>query len=284
MRQTMLWLRQKRRLLLRELIILICALALGLGYSLWQSDTYMPSIDGNIYSMLALDDSLLMVLANGNSNSLVRIDHTGTLLNYMSTKGGQAFQYLESDGETVYAILSYEKDGATLQRLVSLSLKNTVMRAKVLTELTNLHGASAGVKWRELYLVPNEDGTLSIKLTGLDEQGRGYLAHWDMSTGHARFEKILPDENILFLKYVKDEHFVWVSQDKKAGQYLEGIWQRDLLAGISNTPLHISTCGTRCFLSDSVSGDIFELLPDGSAVRSPVYAVCGLRLCRSFQH
>lgn len=267
MRQTMLWLRRRRRLLLRELIILLCALALGLGYSLWQSDAYMPSIDGNIYSMLALDDSLLMVLANGNSNSLVRIDHAGTLLNYMSTKSGQAFQYLESDGETVYAILSYEKDGTTLQRLVSLSLKNTVMRAKVLTELTNLRGAPAGVKWRELYLVPNEDGTLSIRLTGLDEQGRGYLAHWDMSAGHARFEKILPGENILFLKYVKKEHYVWVSQDKKVGQYLDGIWQRDLLAGISHTPLHISTCGTRCFLSDSVSGDIFELLPDGSSIR-----------------
>lgn len=263
----LIWLRRRRRLLLRELMILICALALGLGYSLWRSDTYMPSIDGNIYSMLALDDSLLMVLSNENSNSLVRIDHTGTLLNYMSTKSGQAFQYLESDGETVYAILSYEKDGTARQRLVSLSLKHTVMRAKVLTELTSLYGAPAGVAWREIYLVPQEDGTLSIRLTGLDEQGRGYLAHWDMSTGHARFEEILPGERILFLKYVEEEHYVWVSRDKKAGQYVSGIWQRDLLAGISHTPLHISTCGTRCFLSDSVSGDIFELLPDGSSIR-----------------
>lgn len=101
-------LRQRRRLLLRELIVLICALALGLGYSQWNADAYLPSLDGNIYSMLALEDSLLVVLSSGNRNSLVRLDQTGTLLNYMSTADGQAFQYLESDGETVYALLSYE--------------------------------------------------------------------------------------------------------------------------------------------------------------------------------
>ena len=88
------WLRQKRRLWIRELILAVCALALGLGYSLWRSDTYLPSIDGNIYSMLALDDSLLMVLSQGNRNSLVRISRTGALLNYMDTGQGQAFQYL----------------------------------------------------------------------------------------------------------------------------------------------------------------------------------------------
>lgn len=268
MRQTMsAWLRQRRRLLLREGIVLICALALGLGYSLWQSDAYMPSLDGNIYSMLALEDSLLMVLSNGNRNSLIRIDHAGTLLNYADTKSGQAFQYLESDGETVYAILSYEKDGAALQRLVSLSLNNAVMRTKVLTELTTLHGAPSGVEWREIYLVPGADGALSIKLAGVDKQGRGHLAHWDSATGRARFEEILPGERILFLKYVEDAHYIWVSRDKAVGQYLDGVWQRDLLAGVSHTPLHISTCGTRCFLSDSVSGDIFELLPDGTSIR-----------------
>lgn len=267
MRQTICkWLRRRRRLLLREGIVLVCALALSFGYSLWRSDTYLPSIDGNIYSMLALDDSLLMVLSNGNSNSLVRIDHTGTLINYMTTKNGQAFQYLESDGETVYAILSYEKDGTARQRLVSLSLKDAVMRAKVLTELTDLYGAPAGVTWRELYLVPQEDGSLSIKLTGLDKQGQGFLANWDMAAGHASFEQILPGESILFLKYVEDGHYVWVSRGKEVGQYINGVWQRDLLAGASDAPLHISTCGTQCFISDSVSGDIFELLADGTSL------------------
>ena len=107
-------LRQKRRLLFRELILLACALALGLGYSYWNTDTYLPTLDGNIYSMLALEDSLLMVLSKGNRNSLVRIGHTGRLLNYVDTADRQAFQYLESDGETVYAILSYEKGRKTL--------------------------------------------------------------------------------------------------------------------------------------------------------------------------
>ena len=78
-------LRQRRRLLLRELIVLACALALGFGYSRWNADSYLPSLDGNVYSMLALEDSLLMVLSSGNRNSLVRIDHAGRLLNNMDT-------------------------------------------------------------------------------------------------------------------------------------------------------------------------------------------------------
>jgi len=268
MRQTIrAWLRKRRRLLLRELVVLLCALALGLGYSLWESDGWLPSMEGNIYSVLALDDSLLMVLANGNSNSLVRLDHTGRLRNYMSTADGQAFQDLESDGETVYAILSCEKDGALSQSLVSLSLKDAAMRSKTLTDLTGLRGAPAGITWREIYLAPEGEGAPSIKLSGVDERGQGYLAQWDAADGRARVEEILPGESILFLKYVEDGHYVWVSREKKAGQYLDGVWQRDRLAGRSQTPLHISTCGTRCFLSDSVSGDIFELLPDGSVFR-----------------
>lgn len=260
------WLRRKRRLLFRELTVLVCALALGLGYSLWKSDTYLPSIDGNIYSMLALEDSLLMVLSHGNRNSLVRIDHTGALLNYMDTVQGQAFQDLESDGETVYAILSYEKNGAALQRLVSLSLRHRAMRTKPLAELTGLRGAPEDVVWKEIYLPSEDELTPTLKLAGLDSQGRSYLAHWELNTGQVEVERILPDEAVLFLKYAAEGHYIWVNQDKEAGQYVDGVWQRDILSGVSETPLHISTCGTRCFLSDSVSGDIFQLFPDGSSV------------------
>ena len=257
-------LRQRRRLLLRELIVLICALALGLGYSQWNADAYLPSLDGNIYSMLALEDSLLVVLSSGNRNSLVRLDQTGTLLNYMSTADGQAFQYLESDGETVYALLSYEKRGETLQRLVALSLNDTAMRAKPLTELTALRGAPAQVVWKEIYLPTEEEETeiRTLTLSGLNGQGQGYLAHVDLETGRVTFEAILPGENILFLKYIADGHYVWINQSREAGQYINGVWQRDILAGLSDTPLHISTCGARCFVSDSTSGDIFEVFPE----------------------
>ncbi len=272
-------LRQRRRLLLRELIVLACALALGLGYSRWNADSYLPSLDGNVYSMLALEDSLLMVLSSGNRNSLVRIDHAGTLLNYMDTADGQAFQYLESDGETVYAILSYEKGGETLQRLVALSLDNTAMRARSLTELTTLRGAPAGVIWEEIYLPAESEGTgepeeggaateiRALTLSGLDGQGQSFLAHVDLETGRVGFETILPGESVLFLKYIADGHYVWISQDRKAGQYQNGAWQRDILAGLSDTPLHISTCGTRCFISDSISGDVFEIFPESAPAR-----------------
>lgn len=267
-------LRQRRRLLFREIIVLACALALGLGYSQWNAAAYLPTLDGNIYSMLALEDSLLAVLSSGNRNSLVRLDHSGALLNYMSTADGQAFQYLESDGETVYALLSYEKKGEALQRLVSLSLDNTSMQARSLTELTSLHGAPAGVVWREIYLPAKDESAeperteiRTLTLSGINGQGQGYLAHVDLESGHVGFEKILPEENILFLKYIADDHYVWINQNREVGQYRNGVWQRDILAGLSDTPLHISACGTRCFISDSVSGDIFEVFPEATPVR-----------------
>lgn len=258
-------LRQKRRLLRREAILCLCALALGLGYSFSRSDAYLPSLDGNVYSMLALEDSLLLVLSNGNRNSLVRVDRNGQLLNYMNTADGQAFQDLESDGETVYAILSYSRDGLVRQQLVTLSLKHASMRTKLLTELTGLPAAPEGVTWREIYLPAADDPAPALKLAGLDRQGRGYLARWDLTSGQASFEKILPEEQILFLKYVSEGHYVWIGRDKRTGQFVNGRRQRDVLAGRSDTPLHISTCGTQCFISDSVNGNIYELFPDGSS-------------------
>lgn len=218
----LLWPRRRRSLLLRQLAVLACALALGLGYSHWSADAYLPSIDGNIYSMLALEDSLLVVLARGNRNSLVRIDHSGALLNYMTTAGGQAFQYLESDGETVYALLSRREGENTLQRLVSLSLADTAMRARPLAELTALSGAPAGVVWRELYL-PEPDGEdRTLTLSGLDGQGQGWLARADPDTGRVSFEAILPGESILFLKYVAPDHYVWINRRRAARQSTAG--------------------------------------------------------------
>jgi len=263
MRHAFSWLRRRGRLLLRELAILVISLALGLGYSLWRSDAWLPSLEGNVYSVLALGDDLFMVLSNGDRNTLVRMDHEGTLLNYMDTAAQEAFQDLESDGETVYAILSREKDGVLSQSLVSLSLKDAAMRSKVLAELGG--DAPPGVTWREIYLAAETEG--AVLLSGVDEEGQGYLARWDPAAGRARFEKILPGESILFLKYVEPEHYVWINQEKEVGQYQNGVWQRNILAGLSDTPFHISTCGARCFLSDSVSGDIFELLQDGSSLR-----------------
>lgn len=262
------WLRRRRRSLLREAAILLCALVLGMGYSFLRTDAYLPSINGNVYAMLASGDTILMVLSNGNNNSIVRIDRGGTLLNYMDTAAGQAFKDLESDGETVYAILSKSQRGLTHQYLAALSLKTPAMKASVLTDLSTLPNAPApDIVWQEVYLPPQGGASPALRLAGVDGQGQGYLLYWDLAAGQAAFEKILEGEDILFLKYVSDGHYVWISRDKQAGQSIGGVRQRNLLDGLAATPLHISTCGSRCFVSDSVSGDIFELAQDGTAAR-----------------
>ena len=70
-----------------------------------------------------------------------------------------------------------------------------------------LRSAPAGVVWKEIYLPAEDENPALIKLSGLDRQGQGYLAHVDPETGYVQFEKILPGERILFLKYVADSHY-----------------------------------------------------------------------------
>ena len=143
-----------RRLAGRQLAVLLGALALGVGFSLWRSEHYLPTINGNVSSILVDDGALFMVLANGDSTCLVRTDWAGRLLNYAQAGFGQAFQYLEAEGDTVYAILSQEVSGKTSQTLAALSLDRAAMKPKTLTRLTGLGSAPADVVWRELYLPP----------------------------------------------------------------------------------------------------------------------------------
>lgn len=254
-----------RRLAARQLAVLLGALALGVGFSLWRSEHYLPTINGNISSILVDDGALFMVLANGDSTCLVRTNWAGRLLNYAQAGFGQAFQYLEAGGDTVYAILSQEASGETRQTLAALSLDRAAMKPKTLTRLTGLGNAPADVVWRELYLPPEGAQPPVFRLAGVDGQNRGWLLSWDADTGRARAQRILEGEELLYVKYVEEGRYVWIDRQRRAGQWVDGVWQRDILSGLAETPLHISTCGTRCFLSDSVKGDIYEVLPDGSA-------------------
>lgn len=260
------WLRRRRRLAIREGCVLLCALLLGMGYSLLRAESYLPSMDGNVYAMLAADDSMYLVLTTGDSNSLVHVDYSGKLLNYRAAGATQAFQDLEVKDDTFYAIMVSREQGRDQQQLVSMSLQNTSMRPRVLTELTDLPDAPVkGIVWEEMYLPPEGEDSPALRLVGMDAYGQGYLMRWNLETGDAAFERILEGERLYSLKYVREDYYIFVNQEKETGQFIDGLWQRDILAGQSETPHHISTCGTRCFISDSVTGDIFELLPDGTA-------------------
>lgn len=255
-----------RRLAARQLAVLLCALALGCGVSLWRSEQYLPTIGGNVSSILVDDAALFMVLANGDSTCLVRTDWEGRLLNYAQAGFGQTLQYLEAAGDTIYAILSGEISGKACQTLAAFSLNRTAMKGKTLTRLTGLGGAPDDVVWRELYLPPKGTQAPVFRLVGVDSRNQGWLLSWDADTGHACAQRILEGEELLYVKYVEEGRYVWIDRERRAGQWVNGVWQRDILSGLAETPLHISACGARCFLSDSVGGNIYEVMPDGAAV------------------
>ncbi len=258
-----------RKALVRIAVLLPASLALGMGQSALNAGDYLPTLEGNAYSVLAGEDALYMVLSSAQNNCLVRTDYTGHLLNYSATSASRGYQYLEADGETVYAILNdyevLEDRCGNVQSLAALSLKDSSMRPRILLDLEELEGAPAGIFWREVY-IPGE-GEETVRLTGIDRSGQGWLLRYEPEGGRLEVEKVLEGEKLFALKYVSEGRFVWIGRDGRAGQVVDGVRQIDVLRGLAGAPNHISTCGTQCFLSDSVSGDIFELYEDGSARR-----------------
>lgn len=258
------WLPKFRHLILRVVLTLICSIAVGVGYSLIISDQYLPTMDGNVYAMDPTGNSLFMVLSKEANNSLVHIDYSGNLLHYAVTESNQAFENLVVLDDTIYAVLTTYDAGVTTQTLVSLSMNTTHMPMRVLMDLTSLpEVAHADITWTGAYL-PLGDDPQEICLGGVDEDGCGYLLHWNLATERADLEHILVGESLYKLKYVDDGRYVWIDREGRLGQYIDGVWQRDLLADLARSPNHVSTYQDQVFIADSSTGDVYELSADGS--------------------
>lgn len=258
-------LKRWRGLLVRQGIVLLCVIALGLGFAAYNRDLYLPTLDGNVYAMLPYEHELFMVLSKQRKNSLVHVDNSGKLLNYAGTGGNQAFEALEVLDNTVYAILDQYDSGVITQELVSLSLLKASMRTNSLLRLSEIGGEdTSDITWSGVYLPPEGEASPALRLTGIDSRGRGYLLYWNMETGQTKLLSVLEGERLYALKYVADGHYVWIDMEGRAGQYIHGGWQRDVFKGKMETPHHISTYQNCVFVADSVTGDIYELLPDGS--------------------
>ncbi len=253
------------RVLLRQILLLLCAAAVGLGWGIARSGQYLPTMDGNVYAMDPTGNTLFMVLSKEANNSLVRIDYRGNLLNYAVTGTNQAFENLVVLGDTIYAVLTTYQTGDSTQQLVSLSLERTAMSVEVLLDLSGIQPPEgADITWTGSYL-PLEEAPGEVCLGGVDDSGKGYLLHWNLTTQSPRLERILEGEQIYKLKYVDQDRYVWIDAQGRLGQYDHGVWQRDILQGLEDqTPLHISTFQDKVFVSDSLSGNIYELAKNGT--------------------
>lgn len=258
------WLTRCRRLLVREIVVLLCAAVLGVGRAAIKADSYLPAMDGNVYAMLPDKSGLFMVLSKNENNSLIHVDNRGKLLNYAATRPNQAFKDLEVLNDTIYAILDTYDKGVITQELVFLSLLNTPMRTESLLRLSEINGAASDITWLEIYLPSEGEPSPALRLTGIDGKGQGYLLYWYMETGRTKLLPVLEGERLLALKYVAEDHYVWIDMDGRAGQFIQGVWYRDILGVKAETPYHISTYQNHVFVADSITGDIFKVLPDGS--------------------
>jgi len=258
-------LKSGRKWLCRALVLAAFALAAGFGWSWIKRREHLPDMAGNVWAMVALDDTLLMVLSQGSNNCLVQTGYDGHLIHYAATAANQAYQSLDVDGETIYAIQNTFQKGRDRQTLVSFSTARTVMRAQTLLVPDRPEGG-AQITWKEVYAPTGGEDT--VRMAGIDAAGQGWLLRWDRNTGQPALEKVLEGESLYALKYVAPGHYVWIDWEGRVGQEIGGVRQRDVWKDLADTPYHISTCGTRCFVGDSATGNIYELLPDG---RSELY-------------
>ena len=57
-------------MILRELLLLLCAVGIGLGWGIYRSPQYLPTLSGNVYAIDPTGESLFMVLSKEANNSL----------------------------------------------------------------------------------------------------------------------------------------------------------------------------------------------------------------------
>lgn len=251
-----------RKIILRELLLLLCAVGIGLVWGIYRSPLYLPTLSGNVYAISPTGGSIFMVLSKEANNSLVRIDYKGNLLNYAVTETNQAFENMVVLDDTIYAVLTTYDTGGSKQELVALSMERTAMPMEVLLDLSEMKGSS-DITWTGTYRPLGEEPE-EICLGGIDSAGNGYLLHWDLDSEQTSLEQILPGEVLYKLKYVDDDHYVWINDQGQLGQYVDGVYQRDLFKTTEDdTPFHISTYERRILVSDSRSGNIYELSPGG---------------------
>ncbi len=245
-------------------LIMLCSMAIGLGYSCFHISQRMSLENWDVCSMAAKGESIFLGLSNGNKNLMAHVDYKGRLLNYVVTDIKSEYRGFAVDGDTIYAILSVSKQGENIQSLVSLSMNNANMRSKKLAELTGLKSVPAGVEWKNVCLSGVGNGSNGVYVLGTDQSGQAYVLGVDPETGTVKLTKVFENENVLELKLVNEGHYVWISRSGSMCQEVNGVIKGDLFKYKTKAPYQISLCDSRCFVADSISGDIYEIIEDGS--------------------
>lgn len=252
--------RQKRRLL-GVILTLAVSLAAGAGVSLLRSQAYLPSLDGDISALAVADGKVLCGVSRDQDSLLLRLDTDGTLLNYCRIDADRVFQELAVSGMEIYALEAAWHNGETTQKLVSLSLEDVFMTPKTLADLSQL--PQSGVLWQSLTLT----GDGGVLLGGRDSEGNGYTLTWQQEGGCQVVEEVLPGAEALYLSALDRGRVLWVDRSRRLNLRTEGRTLEGLLDGQADTPLQPLCQGDGWFVSDSVTGDLYQIAAGGSAKR-----------------
>ncbi len=246
--------------LLFEAMFLLSTFALGLGITAIRAKEWMPSLISQADMLCAEGDRLFVAGASRRSSYLVETDTAGKMHSCVLLAGNQAFRAAVPGGALVFAVLDTEEDGILHQSLVSFPRRDGMLKEKVILE--HFPQTETEVIWSGIAF--SED-TAALYLTGIDELGQAWQMTCTPSGGVTKPQRILAGEQVYRIQPAANGDFVWIGQDLQVGQMIGGRRRDDLLRGLAETPQDICFSGERCFISDSISGSVFEVQPDGAA-------------------
>ena len=245
--------------LLFEAMFLLSTFALGLGITAIRAKEWMPSLISQADMLCAEGDRLFVAGASRRSSYLVETDTAGKMHSCVLLAGNQAFRAAVPGGALVFAVLDTEEDGILHQSLVSFPRRDGMLKEKVILE--HFPQTETEVIWSGIAF--SED-TVALYLTGIDELGQAWQMTCTPSGGVTKPQRILAGEQVYRIQPAANGDFVWIGQDLQVGQMIGGRRRDDLLRGLAETPQDICFSGERCFISDSISGSVFEVQPDGA--------------------
>ncbi len=163
-----------------------------------------------------------------------------------------------------------------MQRLVALSW-TIPLCGRFSHRAETLRARRREVIWEEIIFPqkarkpgePEEGGAGATEIRALTlsvwtDRGRAFWPMWIWKPAGWDLKRYCQGERPV-LKYI-GRPLCMDQPGSKAGQYQNALGAGHP-GGAVDTLLHISTCATRCFISDSISGDVFEIFPEGAPAR-----------------
>lgn len=262
------WLRrEKRTLWLLAVLLFLAGLISGVICFLKQ-DTFLPGMNGKGYKVVVSDEEFYCTLGRKRDNLLLRLSPEGELLSYYRSKPDRFIEEFKVYDHQIYAIVTeyHGTDKGLSQKLVKFSADRKTLKPQLLAQLDT----SEKRRWKSLAV--EEAGT--ILLAGFQD-GRPCTAELVNGRFQDQLGEVWKEQEDLFANRIarnEQGDVAWIhmgtsSNTEEHGQLrflLDGNVIKKVTSSYMASPNRMIFHGDKLYVSDSISGNIFQISKDQS--------------------